>query len=58
LSDSSTPPDTDRRRVRCTECGLVVNEREAESEGWRYWSDVTGELLLFCADCSRREFGV
>lgn len=48
---------TDRRRLRCTECGRVVVERDAERDGWRYWSDGVGELLPFCPDCSRRELG-
>jgi hypothetical protein len=41
--------------VTCSNCGRHVREPEAESLGWRYWSDGK-ELHLICPLCAHREF--
>ena len=46
----------DEGLVRGSECQREVDEFVAISEQWRYWSDGCGELLAFCAECSKREF--
>ena len=38
----------------CSECGRLSDD--PERDGWRYYPDGAGELLPFCAECSRREF--
>ena len=43
--------------VTCAECGREVDEQTAETEGWGYWSDGTGDLLPYCPECTEREFG-
>ncbi len=34
-------------------CGREVNELNAITERWGYWSDGCGELLPFCPECVR-----
>jgi hypothetical protein len=47
-------------RLRCGECGVLSDDR---ARGWRAVRageidpDDTPELLVFCLDCSEREFG-
>ena len=43
-------------RVCCTDCGLEVDEDEAQALRWGYWF-VVGELFPYCPECARREFG-
>lgn len=45
----------DEPPLRCAECARPVDEFAARLEGWRYWSDGSGELIPFCPDCSRPE---
>jgi hypothetical protein len=45
--------------IRCAECGTESDELAA---GWRAYlagdfDDEEDELLLFCPECARREFG-
>ena len=53
------PParDPNDDSLTCGECGLHVSLDEAERTGWRLYSDGLGELLPFCAECDKREFG-
>ena len=41
--------------LECANCSRPVRERDAESLGWRYWSDDV-DLHLICALCAHREF--
>ena len=40
--------------LACANCSRPVRERDAESLGWRYWSDGI-DLHLICALCAYRE---
>jgi hypothetical protein len=51
-----TSPLTGDEAIRCSECRREVDEFTAIAERWGYWSDGCGELMPFCAECSRREF--
>jgi hypothetical protein len=49
------PDEGDTAEVAvCSECGRLSDD--PEQDGWRDYSDGGGELLPFCAECSRREF--
>ena len=40
--------------LECLECGA----RDETAFGWRAYLEPEGDgLLIFCADCARREFG-
>jgi rubredoxin len=41
--------------VRCTACGLEMDEAEAQAQRWGYWH-VAVDLYPFCPDCAKREF--
>jgi hypothetical protein len=43
--------------IRCSKCHRVMDEFTAIAEQWGFWSDGVGELLPFCPECARREFG-
>jgi DNA-directed RNA polymerase subunit RPC12/RpoP len=48
-----------RSAIRCAECGAEVDELAA---GWGAYladdlDDEEDEVLLFCPECARREFG-
>ena len=39
--------------LECLECGA----RDEAAEGWRAYLEPDGTGLIFCTECSRREFG-
>jgi hypothetical protein len=43
--------------IACANCARPVREDDAETLGWRYWSDGL-DLHLICPLCARREFAV
>ena len=47
----------DREPLVCVECGRTPGADENADDDWRAVSDGTGELLVFCPQCWRREFG-
>jgi len=47
----------DREPLVCVECGRTPDADENAADNWWAESDGTGELLVFCPQCWRREFG-
>jgi hypothetical protein len=45
------------RALRCSECGRV--DRDGDGVGWKGYltDDEPPETLVFCPECSEREFG-
>jgi hypothetical protein len=43
--------------IRCSECRGEVDEFTAIKERWGFWSDGCSELLPYCPESARREFG-
>jgi hypothetical protein len=41
----------------CAECGRKPRQDESAADQWRCYSDGAGELIVFCPECSEREFG-
>jgi hypothetical protein len=56
LARIKTPVFTNR--LQCAECGRVSRENE---RGWRAYltdyEDESAEVVIYCAECSDREFG-
>ena len=46
----------DEAVIRCEECHREVDELTAVAEHWRFFCD-GGDLLPYCLECSKREFG-
>ena len=55
--DMESERENTDERLTCAQCGARASLEDAERDGWSLYSDGTGELLPFCAECSRREFG-
>ena len=47
----------DRETLECGECGRTPGADENGEDDWRAVSDGLGELLVYCPECWRREFG-
>jgi hypothetical protein len=43
--------------ISCSICGREPRDDENPDDGWRAESDGAGELMVFCPECWRREFG-
>jgi hypothetical protein len=41
----------------CADCRRESRDDENAEDEWRVESDGVGDLLVFCAECWRREFG-
>lgn len=48
---------TETGRIRCAECCREADELLTIKDQWTWWSDGCGELLPFCPECAKREFG-
>jgi hypothetical protein len=53
----SAEPD-DAEPLVCGECDRKPRPEENADDDWRAYSDGVGELIVFCPECAKREFGV
>jgi hypothetical protein len=51
------PVEADEAPLSCVECGREPRADENADDEWRAYSDGVGELIVFCPECARREFG-